>query len=266
MNPARSAALLGKKLELRDAQSLTATKRAPIIATARNTDTQGRARRRRRGDGAMTRHPDLRYERKLWRSGVEAVAGIDEAGVGPMAGPVVAAAVIFAPETFIKGVHDSKQLAPERRAELYDRIVARALTWGVGIADTPEIDRLNIYWATRAASLRALANLGRTPGHVLVDGRGIANLEHPQTAIVGGDRKSFCIAAASILAKVTRDRIMCEYEARFPGYGFSQHKGYCTHEHFVALRALGPSPIHRRSFAPVFDAAQLVLAIDDLPS
>ena len=129
------------------------------------------------------------------------------------------------------------------------------------MAEPLEIDRLNIYWATREASLRALAGLGRAPGHVLVDGRGIARLEHPQTPIVGGDRKSFCIAAASIMAKVTRDRMMCEYDARFPGYGFAQHKGYCTPEHFAALRALGPSPIHRRSFAPVFDAAQLVLAI-----
>ncbi len=214
----------------------------------------------------MTKHPDLRHERKLWRSGVEVVAGVDEAGVGPMAGPVVAAAVIFAPETFIKGVHDSKQLPPEKREELYGRITAHALAWSVGVAEPLEIDRLNIYWATREASLRALAGLGLAPGHVLVDGRGIARLEHPQTAIVGGDRKSFCIAAASILAKVTRDRIMCEHDARFPGYGFAQHKGYCTPEHFAALRALGPSPIHRRSFAPVFDAAQLVLAICDLSS
>jgi ribonuclease HII len=234
-------------------------------ACADNRRIDAHDARERRG-GAMTKHPDLRYERKLWRSGVEVVAGVDEAGVGPMAGPVVAAAVIFAPETFIKGVHDSKQLPPEKREELYDRITARALAWGVGLAEPLEIDRLNIYWATREASLRALASLGRAPGHVLVDGRGIANLEHPQTPIIGGDRKSFCIAAASILAKVTRDRMMCEYDARFPGYGFAQHKGYCTPEHFVALRALGPSPIHRRSFAPVFDAAQLMLAICDLSS
>jgi ribonuclease HII len=231
---------------------------APIIGHKR----AGRAG----GSGAMTKHPDLRYERKLWRSGVEVVAGVDEAGVGPMAGPVVAAAVIFPPETFIKGVHDSKQLLPEVREDLYGKITSRALVWGVGVAEPSEIDRLNIYWATREASLRALASLGRAPGHVLVDGRGIASLEHPQTPIVGGDRKSFCIAAASILAKVTRDRIMCEYDGRFPGYGFAQHKGYCTPEHFAALRALGPSPIHRRSFAPVFEAAQLVLAIVDLRS
>lgn len=209
----------------------------------------------------MSRHPDLRHERRLWRSGIEAVAGVDEAGVGPMAGPVVAAAVIFEPEAFIRGVRDSKQLTAERRAALYEQITARALAWGVGVAEPLEIDRLNIYWATREAALRALAGLGRAPGHVLVDGRGIARLEHPQTPIVGGDRKSFCIAAASILAKVTRDRMMCEYDARFPGYGFARHKGYCTPDHFAALRALGPSPIHRRSFAPVIEAAQLDLAI-----
>jgi ribonuclease HII len=217
--------------------------------------------RRFGGGGAMTRHPDLRYERRLWRSGVEVVAGLDEAGVGPMAGPVVAAAAIFAPEVFIKGVHDSKQLTPERRAELYDQIVADALAWAVGIAEPAEIDQLNIYWATRLAARRALAGLSREPAHVLVDGREIASLAYPQTAIVGGDRKSFCIAAASILAKVTRDRMMCEHDERYPGYGFARHKGYCTPEHFAALRALGPSPIHRRSFAPVFEAAQLAFDI-----
>ena len=196
----------------------------------------------------MTKHPDLRYERKLWRSGVEVVAGVDEAGVGPMAGPVVAAAVIFAPETFIKGVHDSKQLAPERREELYERITTRALAWGVGVADPLEIDRLNIYWATREASLRALAGLGRAPGHVLVDGRGIAALEHPQTPIVGGDRKSFCIAAASILAKVTRDRLMRAEAAHFPLYDFEYNKGYPCPRHKLALKAWGPSAIHRRTW------------------
>jgi ribonuclease HII len=209
----------------------------------------------------MTKHPDLRYERKLWRSGVEAVAGVDEAGVGPMAGPVVAGAVIFAPEKFIKGVHDSKQLKAERRAELYERIVVDALTWAVGIAEPAEIDQVNIYWATRLAIRRALAALAFEPGHVLVDGKEIASLVYPQTAIVGGDRKSFCIAAASIVAKVTRDRIMSEYEARHPGYGFAQHKGYCTPEHMAALQALGPSPIHRRSFAPVAEVSQLALAL-----
>ncbi|MGA2411050.1 MAG: ribonuclease HII [Candidatus Binataceae bacterium] len=204
----------------------------------------------------MSKRPDLRYERRFWKSGLEAIAGIDEAGVGPMAGPVVAAAVIFQPETFIKGVHDSKQLKPETREELFTAITAKAFAIGIGTADHLEIDRLNIYWATMAASARALAALARIPDHVLVDGRRIPGIDLPQTVIVGGDRKSFCIAAASIIAKVTRDRLMLDYHAQYPDYGFASHKGYCTAEHFTALASFGPSPIHRRSFAPVMEAAQ----------
>jgi ribonuclease HII len=207
----------------------------------------------------MSKRPDLRYERKLWKLGVEVVAGVDEAGVGPMAGPVVAAAVIFAPETFIKGVHDSKQLTHDEREELFSPISERALAVGVGIAEVNEIDRLNIYWATMAASRRALAALSLTPGHVLVDGRLIPQLTLPQTRIVGGDRKSFCIAAASIIAKVTRDRMMVQLDAEYPGYGFAQHKGYCTNDHMQTLIKLGPSPIHRRSFQPVVASAQRAL-------
>lgn len=207
----------------------------------------------------MSRHPDLRYERRLWRAGIEAVAGVDEAGVGPMAGPVVAAAVVFAPETFIKGVHDSKQITADKRDELHEVIRERALAFALGIAEPEEIDRYNIYWATMRASERALGGLGVTPGHVLVDGRKIPGLALPQTHIVGGDRKSFCIAAASILAKVTRDRIMSAYDEQFPGYGFGRHKGYCTADHLEMLEQLGPSPIHRRSFSPVAMKAQLKL-------
>ena len=207
----------------------------------------------------MTRHPDLRHERKLWRTGIETVAGVDEAGVGPMAGPVVAAAVVFPRETFIKGVHDSKQLLAEQREELHVKIRERALTFGIGVAEVEEIDRLNIYWATMRAIERALAGLKRAPEHVLIDGRKVPGLAIPQTHIVGGDRKSFCIAAASILAKVTRDRIMTAYDDQYPGYGFAQHKGYCTEDHFQLLEQLGPSPIHRRSFSPVALAAQLKL-------
>lgn len=173
-----------------------------------------------------------------------------------MAGPVVAAAVIFEPETFIKGVNDSKQLKPEDRNEYFAKIHQRASAIGVGVASQGEVDDLNIFWATMAASRRAVSSLLRTPDHVLVDGRLIPELKLPQTRIVGGDRKSFCIAAASIIAKVTRDRMMMEYDAQFPGYGFAQHKGYCTPEHFAMLERLGPSPLHRRSFAPVWEAAQ----------
>jgi len=204
----------------------------------------------------MSKRPDLRYERRLWKLGIDAVAGVDEAGVGPMAGPVVAAAVVFAPETFIHGVHDSKQLTHEQREELFIPISERAIAIGVGIAEVNEIDRLNIYWATMSASRRALSALSLTPGHVLVDGRLIPSLELPQTRIVGGDRKSFCIAAASIIAKVTRDRMMVDLDGQYPGYGFAQHKGYCTNDHMQTLIKLGPSPIHRRSFQPVAATAQ----------
>ncbi len=201
-------------------------------------------------------HPSLRYERKLWREGIQAIAGVDEAGVGPMAGPVVAAAVIFEQEIFIRGVNDSKQLLPDQRETLFTKIHQRALTIGVGVASVAEVDQLNIFWATMAASERALLALSRAPDHVLVDGRRIPQLRLPQTKIVGGDRKSFCIAAASIIAKVTRDRMMVELDAQYPEYGFARHKGYCTADHFAALDRLGPSPVHRRSFTPVWEAAQ----------
>ncbi len=207
----------------------------------------------------MSRPPDLRYERKLWADGLEAVAGVDEVGVGPMAGPVVAAAVIFPPEVFIKGVHDSKQLTPEHREALFPLIREQAIAIGLGLAEVEEIDRRNIYHATMAAMIRAIEALDRKPNHVLVDGRRIPGIVLPQTRIVGGDRKSFCIAAASIIAKVTRDRMMRDYDAAYPGYGFARHKGYCTAEHVAAVRQLGPSPIHRTSFAPVAMAAQLKL-------
>jgi ribonuclease HII len=201
-------------------------------------------------------HPNLRHERKLWREGLIAIAGLDEAGVGPMAGPVIAAAVIFEPETFIKGVNDSKQLNPGQREELFGRIQERAVAVGIGSASHGEVDELNIFWATMMASRRAILSLAHVPQHVLVDGRSIRELKLPQTIIIGGDRKSFSIAAASIIAKVTRDRMMLEYDRQFPAYGFAQHKGYCTPEHFAVLDQLGPSPLHRLSFAPVWRAAQ----------
>jgi ribonuclease HII len=204
----------------------------------------------------MGSHPNLRYERKLWRDGLLAVAGLDEAGVGPIAGPVVAATVIFQPEIFIQGVNDSKQLKSDEREAYFTKIHERAEAVGVGIASQGEIDELNIFWATMVASRRAILSLLQKPDHVLVDGRLIPDLKLPQTRIVGGDRKSFCIAAASIIAKVTRDRMMIEYDAQFPDYGFARHKGYCTREHFEVLERLGPSPLHRRSFAPVWEAAQ----------
>ncbi|HLH75968.1 MAG TPA: ribonuclease HII [Candidatus Binataceae bacterium] len=209
----------------------------------------------------MTKHPDLRHERKLWQAGVQLVAGVDEVGVGPMAGPVMAAAVIFAPETFIKGVHDSKQLSPLQREAMFEAIQARALAIGVAEVSVEEIDRINIFHAAQAACRTAIARLATLPEHVLVDGRALRGLQVRQTAIVGGDRKSFCIAAASIIAKVQRDRLMCYYDQLYPGYGFARHKGYCTAEHLAAVKRLGPSPLHRTSFSPVMAAAQLRLQL-----
>lgn len=210
----------------------------------------------------MSKPPDLRHERKLWQAGVRAVAGVDEVGVGPMAGPVMAAAVIFAPETFIKGVHDSKQLSSNQREALFEAIQARALAIGVAEVSVEEIDRINIFHAAQAACRAAIARLAILPEHVLVDGRALRGLQLQQTAIVGGDRKSFCIAAASIVAKVQRDRLMCHYDERYPGYGFARHKGYCTAEHLEAVKRLGPSPLHRTSFSPVMAAAQLRLQLE----
>lgn len=193
----------------------------------------------------------LRVERALWQSGIGRVAGVDEAGVGPLAGPVVAAAVIAAPQTRWLGVDDSKALRPALRAQLEERIRAEALAVGVGTAEVDEIDRVNIYQATLLAMRRAVEALGLAPEHVLVDARTIPGLAVPQTAYVRGDARSFSIAAASIVAKATRDRLMLDLDARYPEYGFARHMGYGTRQHLEALRRHGPSPAHRRSFAPV---------------
>jgi ribonuclease HII len=183
-------------------------------------------------------------------------AGVDEAGRGPLAGPVVAAAVILDPQRPIEGLADSKALAPARREALAVEIRASSLAWGLGWADAAEIDSLNILQATFLAMRRALAALATVPAHVVVDGNQVpplTGLEFDCTieAIVAGDATVPSISAASILAKCTRDAHMIELDARYPGYGFAGHKGYPTAAHVAALRSLGPSPVHRRSFAPV---------------
>ena len=198
-----------------------------------------------------------RYEREAWRSGLPHVAGVDEAGRGPLAGPVVAAAVILNPECRIKGLDDSKLLTPTRREALFDRILERAAAVGTGIADPETIDRLNILEATRLAMLEALAKLTPRPDLVLIDAVSLSTLTCPQKSLVKGDRRSASIAAASIIAKVTRDRLMLEADVRFPQYGFSRHKGYPTPEHLAALRRHGPCPIHRRTFHGVWDQGEL---------
>jgi len=190
----------------------------------------------------------LHFERLLWKAGIVHIAGVDEVGVGPLAGPVVAATVVFAPETEIEGIDDSKALDEETRARLDIQIRAKASGIGIGIVDVDEIDRLNIYHAALRAMQLALSNLPLVPQHVLVDSRTIPGVTQPQNSFDKGDGLNFSIASASIVAKVFRDRMMVELDAQYPGYGLASHKGYATPEHQNAIRELGPCPIHRRSF------------------
>jgi ribonuclease HII len=180
----------------------------------------------------------------------EPLAGVDEAGCAPLAGPVVAAAVVLNRTSYPRGIDDSKNLPIEKREALYERLV-KCAAWGVGIASVEEIDRINIYWARMLAMTRAVEALGTEPAWVLVDGNTCPRWQRPSKAIVEGDAKCRSIAAASIIAKVTRDRIMAEYAAEYPGYGWETNRGYATPEHYRGLKALGVTPLHRRSFAPV---------------
>jgi ribonuclease HII len=191
------------------------------------------------------------------------VAGLDEAGRGPLAGPVVAAAVVLPPGTRIRGVDDSKRLEPERREELYEVIRARALGIGVGLVDAPTIDRVNILQATRRAMGIALGALGLEPELVLTDFVALDGLRCPQRNLVEGDRRSATVAAASIIAKVTRDRMMAEADREYPAYGFGRHKGYATLEHLAALMMHGPCPLHRRTFSGVVLQQDLFSIIAD---
>lgn len=207
--------------------------------------------------------PDLQdrfvFEREWVARGMTRIAGVDEAGRGPLAGPVIAAAVMFPPEWVrdglpeaLRGLNDSKQV-PASRRDTYHRVLTGTpgLVWGLGVVEADEIDRINILRATHAAMVRALASLATPPDHVLVDGLAVDEIRVSQTALVKGDGRSYSIAAASILAKVTRDRRMVEHDRSWPGYGFAIHKGYPTAAHLASLKRLGPCPIHRRSFGPV---------------
>jgi len=194
----------------------------------------------------------LRRERELWDDGRARVAGVDEAGMGPLAGPVVAAAVYFAPGAGILGVNDSKKLTPKARCDLAAAIRERAAAWCVAQVEPDEIDRFNIYQAGLLAMRRAVLGLDPAPDYILVDGRTeIPGLRVSQEKRIGGDRTCFAIAAASILAKTARDETMLRYHEQFPEYGFAEHKGYATASHRAAIARLGPSPIHRRSFVLV---------------
>jgi ribonuclease HII len=190
----------------------------------------------------------LHFERVLWKAGIVRIAGVDEVGIGPLAGPVVAAAVVFPPDTRIEDVHDSKLLDALTRERLDIEIRSRASGVGIGVVEIEEIDRINIYHAGLRAMQLAVAALPDMPQHVLVDSRNIPDLQMPQNSFDKGDGINFSIAAASIVAKVYRDSLMTKMDAIYPGYGFAEHKGYATPVHQAAIRRLGPCAIHRKSF------------------
>lgn len=227
--------------------ALRADPRAGAAALLRAIE---RRRHARRAEGQRLRMM-LRFEQELWTRGVVHVAGVDEAGMSPLAGPVSAAAVVLAPGTRLPDVDDSKKLTAQDRDRLAIVIKERAVAWAVAYATPEEIDRINIYHAGLLAMRRAVEGLGVAPAHLLIDARRIPDLDLPQERIVKGDARSLSIAAASILAKTARDALMAELDRSHPGYGFARHKGYPVKEHVAALRALGACMVHRRSFAPV---------------
>jgi ribonuclease HII len=220
-------------------------------------------RHENRAEGQRLRHL-LKFECELWERGVTLVAGVDEAGMAPLAGPVVAASCILPRDYRPRGIDDSKQLDRCARERLAEDIRKNAICWAVARAEVEEIDRLNIYRAGLLSLTRAVQALVTTPGHVLIDARKLPELRLPQTPIIHGDALSLTIAAASILAKTARDALMAELDAAHPGYGFARHKGYPTAEHFEALSRLGACVVHRRSFAPVRQALGLEPAQGDL--
>ncbi|MGE5398425.1 MAG: ribonuclease HII [Chitinophagales bacterium] len=193
----------------------------------------------------------LRFETALYEEGVDLIAGVDEAGRGPLAGPVVAAAVIMPPGLMISGTDDSKKLTPQKRYELVPQIKQSALSWAIAQVFPPYLDHINIYQATRQAMLKAISSLSIKPQHLIIDALKLPESGISQTPLIKGDALSLSVACASILAKVERDNIMTNMEQLFPGYGFAKHKGYATKEHIAAIMRLGPSPIHRISFEPI---------------
>lgn len=190
----------------------------------------------------------LTYEKLAWQQGYKVLAGIDEAGRGPLAGPVVAAACILDPEKKIFGLNDSKKLTPASRLRLYEQIIEEAAAWQIGQVGHDIIDQVNILQATRLAMRHSVENLTRKPELLLVDAVKLTGLDQPVWPIVRGDGLSVSIAAASIIAKVTRDQLMMNYDYLYPEYGFAQHKGYGTAQHCEALKKYGPCPIHRLTF------------------
>jgi ribonuclease HII len=247
----------GRALDVATESALRADPRAGARAILKAI---GKRRFDNRSEGQRLRKL-LRYENILWADGIVRVAGVDEAGMSPLAGPVAAAAVIFSPRARIPGVDDSKKLDAATRDHLAAEIKQTAIAWSVAFAEVEEIDTINIYWAGVLAMRRAVEGLSKKPQHLLLDARRLKDVAIPQQAIVKGDCKSLSIAAASILAKTTRDALMHRLDAKHPGYGFAKHKGYPVREHLFALNRLGASPVHRRSFTPVRE----VLGLPPLP-
>lgn len=239
-----------------DAATEAALRADPRPGAAKILDAVARRRFENRSEGQRLRKM-LQYESALWAEGVTHVAGVDEAGMSPLAGPVAASAVVFAPGFRMPGIDDSKKLDAAMRERLAVAIKEKAVAWAVGFAEVAEIDALNIYWAGLLAMRRAVEGLAVAPEHVLLDARRLKDLTVPQQRIVKGDQKSLTIAAASILAKTARDARMRALDAEYPGYGFARHKGYPVRAHVEALARLGATPVHRRSFAPVREALGL---------
>jgi len=203
-----------------------------------------------------------KLERAAQKLGFLRIAGCDEVGRGPMFGPVVAAAVILPTGCRLRGLNDSKQVAEKKRNELDVEIRARALAWAIAAVDAETIDRINIRKASLLAMRMAVEQLALAPDYLLIDGCDTIEWNCPQQSVVQGDATSFSIAAASVLAKVYRDRMLVELDAVYPGYGLARHKGYCSREHLAALDRLGPTPLHRRNWSPV---AQMMLDFDESP-
>lgn len=192
----------------------------------------------------------LAYEKELYAQGIDLIAGVDEVGRGPLAGPVVAAAVILPKACKIPGLNDSKKIPKSKHKEIYEAVLQNAIAIGIGIKDNQVIDQVNIYEATKLAMMEAIGQLEPQPQHLLIDAMKL-DLPIPQTSIIKGDANSLSIAAASIVAKVTRDQMMEEFDCEYPGYDFTQNAGYGTANHLAGLDKLGVTPIHRRSFEPV---------------
>ncbi|MBZ2037450.1 ribonuclease HII [Streptococcus sanguinis] len=192
----------------------------------------------------------LRYEKELYKAGYQTIAGIDEVGRGPLAGPVVAAAVILPPGCKIKGLNDSKMIPKKKHQDIYQAVMDKALAVGIGLRDNEIIDQVNIYEATKLAMKEALSKLSLKPDYLLIDAMKL-DIDIPQESIIKGDANSLSIAAASIVAKVTRDKLMADYDKEYPGYDFAQNAGYGTKNHLLGLERHGVTPIHRKTFEPV---------------